>query len=321
MESPVVLFLFNRPDHTERVLRQIRAAQPKTLIVFADGPRTGNASDPQSCEAARAKVNLLVDWEPDLHLHYSPHNLGCRERVRSGIELTFERFDRAIFLEDDCVPSLSFFRFCDELLAHYEHTPQVGTISGNQFVSRPSAPSESYRFSKYNHTWGWATWRRAWSHYDFAMSRWPELKAQKWLHTLFADPLEAGYWENIFDSTHRGDHSIWDYQWQYSSWLHHLLCIVPHQNLVTNVGHGNDATHTSAFIDGLHEISATEISFPLRHPKTIEADHELDSLFQKTRLGKARNPSPGGRIRRIARKLVRSFQKRALGQNPGPWIE
>ncbi|MEY2600666.1 MAG: hypothetical protein RLZZ142_2925, partial [Verrucomicrobiota bacterium] len=202
MKSPVVLFIFNRPEHTRRVLLQIREAQPEHLVVMADGPRPGNTADAATCAATRAMVDRFVDWNPQTSLHYAQTNLGCRERVRSGIEWTFQHFDRAIFLEDDCIPCLSFFRFCEELLSRYENTPEIGTISGNQFVSADTPPKESYRFSKYNHTWGWATWRRAWAHYDFDMQRWPELKANRWLASLFTDPLEAKYWENIFDETY-----------------------------------------------------------------------------------------------------------------------
>src|SRR5437867_2884987 len=109
-KTPVAFLVFNRPDTTKKVFSEIARAKPEKLFVVADGPRHERAGEAERCEAVR-KVIAGIDWSCDLYTNYSDANVGCRDRVSSGIDWVFRHVEQAIFLEDDCLPHPSFFRF------------------------------------------------------------------------------------------------------------------------------------------------------------------------------------------------------------------
>ena len=124
LQTPVVFLIFNRPDTTQRVFSAIAKAKPDTLLVVADGPRPDHPEDVEKCAAAQEVVDR-VDWSCDLRRNYAEVNLGCRNRVSSGLDWVFENVDEAIVLEDDCLPHPTFFQFCEELLHRYRHDERI----------------------------------------------------------------------------------------------------------------------------------------------------------------------------------------------------
>ena len=162
MNTPIVFIVFNRPELTRRVFASIREARPSKLLVVCDGPRSGRPDDREKVAAVRQVIANGVDWPCDVRREYSESNLGCRERVVSGLNWVFALVEEAIVLEDDCLPDASFFAFAEEMLARYRNDPRVLHIGGNNFTSDKYHLSHSYAFSRYGHIWGWATWRRAW---------------------------------------------------------------------------------------------------------------------------------------------------------------
>ncbi len=175
IKTPVVVIIFKRTDTTEKVFEAIRLAKPPKLFVIADGPRADHPGEAEKCEAARAIIER-VDWECEVLKNYSDTNLGCAKRVSSGLDWVFSNVEEAIILEDDCVPHLTFFPFCEELLEKYRYDTRIASISGQNVQFGRERTNYSYYFSRYNHCWGWATWRRAWQHFDFDMKLWPEIK-------------------------------------------------------------------------------------------------------------------------------------------------
>ena len=133
---------------------------------MGDGPRAKRVGETEKVAATRAIIER-VDWDCEVLTNFSDENLGCRRRVSSGIDWIFEQADEAIVLEDDCVPSSSFYRFCVELLAFYEGNPGVMHVSGSNFQYGRRRGRASYYFSRYAHCWGWATWGRAWQRFSF----------------------------------------------------------------------------------------------------------------------------------------------------------
>jgi len=241
LHTPVVFLVFNRPDLTKIVFEAIRKAKPYKLLVVADGPRAGVAGEAEKCQAVRDIIDT-VDWDCEVIKNYADTNLGCRARVSSGITWAFDQVEEAIILEDDCLPDPSFFPFCEQLLKHYRHDERVMVISGNNFQENCQTKS-SYYFSKYPHIWGWATWRRAWKHYDVDMKDWQRNKLEI-IHATCGDPYEKKYWLDKFERTYSGSINTWDYQWTYACWSQGGLSIVPSVNLVSNIGFRSDATHT-----------------------------------------------------------------------------
>src|SRR6266480_8001684 len=182
LTTPVVFIIFNRPTPTAKVFAAIQAARPPKLFVIADGPRANVASDRDNCAAARVIVDL-VDWPCEVAKRFANANLGLRRNVAEGLDWVFAQSERAIILEDDCLPDPSFFPFCEELLERYHDDATVGMICGTNLAPRETATNDaaSYYFSRYCYIWGWATWRRAWRCYDREMTEWPSLGKNGWL--------------------------------------------------------------------------------------------------------------------------------------------
>lgn len=273
--TPVVLLIFNRPETTAQVFAAIRAVRPATLLVVADGPRPDRAGEAERCAVARAIVEQ-VDWPCEVLRNYADINLGCRRRVSSGLDWVFAQVPEAIILEDDCVPHPTFFRFCTELLDLYREDERIMHISGDNFQEGVNTGRESYYFSRYAHVWGWATWRRAWRHYDVDMRQWADFRARRLLANVLEDTAEVRYWDVKLESVARGQLDTWDVQWMFACWAHGGLSVLPHQNLVTNIGFGHGATHTR-FKSRLAARPLRAMEFPLRHPNFVVRNRQADA--------------------------------------------
>jgi hypothetical protein len=277
MHSAVAFIIFNRPQLTERVFAQIAKARPRKLLVIADGPRTRYPDDERNCAAARAVIDG-VDWDCEILTNYSDVNLGCASRVATGLTWVFNNVEEAVVLEDDCVPNASFFQFCDELLEYYRNDERVMHISGNNCLSVGRRISGSYLFSIYTLSWGWATWRRAFRHYDPAIKLWPALRRTQWLCDLLGEPSAVERWQRTFDRTYADIRAVntWDYQWLFACWAQHGLSILPRNNLVCNIGYGRNATHTTSVNNKNANVAASEMTFPITHPQFMIRDREID---------------------------------------------
>ena len=279
---PVIFIIFNRPDTTRQVFETIRAARPRKLLVIADGPRANRPGEAEKCAAARAIVDE-VDWDCEVQRNFSETNQGCRLRISSGTTWAFELVDKAIILEDDCVPSPSFFAYCADLLDRYENDERVMMISGNNFLFGHAETADSYYFSRYPHVWGWATWRRAWAKYDVNMTRWPEIRDRKLFDQYFRKISERYYWESVFQRTYDGKIDSWAYPWVYSIWANSGLCAAPAQNLVRNIGFHAEATHTKG--DTVYSsLGAEELGLHLTHPATVLASSDKDEFEARLRV-------------------------------------
>ncbi|HBF34405.1 TPA: hemolytic protein HlpA-like protein [Candidatus Sumerlaeota bacterium] len=271
---PVALIIFNRPETTAQVFERIRQAQPKQLFIIADAPRPDRAGEAERCAQARA-ITEQVDWDCTVLRNYAEANMGCKWRPISGISWVFEQVEQAIILEDDCLPDLSFFPYCGELLERYRDNAQVMVINGNSYLPDHCTVQDSYAFTHLLRSWGWATWRRAWALYDVEMKQWPAVRDSGELEKLFSPTV----WhtskielERAYDGTYA---QAWDYQWHFTILQNHGLCVRPAQNLVANLGVGGGGTHTT--VDhplGTYPSHAME--FPLRHPDMVVADVPLD---------------------------------------------
>lgn len=271
--AAVALFVYRRPDLTRRVFETVRAARPPRLYVFADGPRPGEEG---RCAAAR-EATEGVDWPCEVVRDYADENLGCRRRVVSGLDAVFAREEAAIILEDDCLPDPTFFSFCEELLARYAQEPRVAAVNGSAYAEGAAAGCD-YRFSRYPHYGGWATWRRAWRLFDGGLRDWPTL-GEAWLAERFADPEVVAFWRERFEITHQGWLDSWGYGWTFACWRTEGLCATPRRNLIRNLGFRGDATHT-AHESPFADLPTGAIPPPLRHPHRVVRDEERDRATQ-----------------------------------------
>lgn len=308
LKIPVAFFIFNRPHTTEKVFAEIARASPPKLLIVADGPRPDRPGEGDKVAATRAIVER-VDWPCEVLINYSEVNLGCKRRVSSGLDWVFETVEEAIILEDDCVPHLTFFRFCDELLERYRDDERVMVISGDNFQFGRRRTEDSYYFSRHNHCWGWATWKRAWQHYDVHMKLWPKIRDGGWLKDLLSDRASVKYWTRIFRSVHEERIDTWDYQWAFAWWAQSGLAILPNVNLVSNIGFRTDATHTTGS-SPLANMPVQAMDFPLRHPSFVIRDVQADDFTNRITL-----PSAGvlarakRKAKRVIRRMLRAFQE------------
>jgi len=280
MESavPVVFLIFNRPDLTARVFDAIAAAKPKTLLVVADGPRATRADDVEKCEAARAIVDH-VSWDCEVLRNYSDANVGCGRRVSSGITWAFQHVDEAIILEDDCVPDPSFFPFCAELLNRYRDDERVMMVGGTNLLGKWRHDAQSYHFSYHIAIWGWATWRRAWCHYDYDMRLWQHSEARRVLKDVLCNENDHQRRVRELDNAYAKGIDAWSYQWMLACLMQSGLAILPAVNLVTNVGFRDDATHTGPGAARRYSVPSQSMVFPLRHPIGVAPDRAFDDAL------------------------------------------
>jgi hypothetical protein len=297
---PVVLLIFNRPELTAKVFREVARYKPSRLLVVADGPRTKDEA--LRCAAARRVVEA-VDWDCEVLTDYSEQNLGCKRRVSSGLSWAFDKNEELIVLEDDCLPDPSFFSFCEELLAHYRDDERIMAISGDNFQLGRRRTPHSYYYSRYFHCWGWASWRRVWNHYDVGMSAWPAVREGSWLFEILSDRGMEAHFRALFDRTYNGLIDTWDFQWVMSCWLQGGLCVLPEVNLVSNIGYGSDATHTHETEHVYGEMRRAEMQFPLSHPSYLIRNLEADLFTFRQQLPR------GHRARALARRALSAAQR------------
>jgi hypothetical protein len=246
-EIPVILIIFNRPDTTRIVFESIRQIKPQKLYVVADGPRSNHPDDISLCAETRDIVKD-IDWECEKNFNFSDINLGCGVRPSSGISWVFERESQAIILEDDCVPCEAFYLYCKEMLEKYNDDTRIMHINGSNFNTERQQDNDSYFFSKYNHVWGWATWKRAWKLYDYEMKLWPVFYQKQMNYKIFASNKEFKFWRKYFNYVYNKVlTSAWDYQWTFTIWSNNGLCITPASNLITNIG--NFGAHANIDVD------------------------------------------------------------------------
>ena len=282
LKTPVTFIIFNRPDTTKKVFAEIAKARPPKLLVVADGPRADHPDDAGKCAAARAIIDR-VDWDCEVLTNYSDVNLGCKRRVSSGLDWVFNTVEGAIILEDDCLPHPTFFRFCEELLEKYRDDERIAMISGVNFQFGRKRTKYSYYFSRYTHIWGWASWRGAWDNYDVNMKLWPEIRDGGWLEDWLGDKKSVRYWKKIFEKVYQGEIDTWDYQWMFSCWIQSALTILPNVNLVSNIGFGSEAVHTTEKNE-LAGMETEPMKFPISHPSYILRDSVADFITEKNNL-------------------------------------
>lgn len=279
INTPVVLFIYKRGNNLVDICKTLKKSKVKAIYIVADGPK--NAAEKILTDQVRNLLESLITWECKVYKNYSDTNLGLKERFSSGISWVFNQTDRAIFIEDDCLPDPSFFPFCEELLEKYKNNNRVISVAGNNFQSPTNKVADSYYFSRYPHVWGWATWKRVWDKYDSGIGDWPKLRQSGWLSKVYPDRFFIRkFWTYIFDRLYSGKINTWDYQLSYLSLKMGGFNIIPNVNLVKNVGYGEDATNLKKKNKTIN-VPTNNINFPLIHPKEITYADQQDKYIEE----------------------------------------
>ena len=307
-KSAVLFIVFNRPAETAAVLEKIREAQPPRLYIGADGPRADRPGEQELCRQTRENA-LKVDWDCEVKTLFKDNNVGCKIGEASAMQWFFENEEEGIILEDDTLPANSFFRFCDELLEKYRNDSRIRIISGANFQHGKKWGDATYYFSNLIHGWGWAGWRRVWNEYDMELNQYDERDVKEKLSNIYSDPMIIDSWYNIFVGIKSGRIDTWDYQFGFSSFFNNGLCIIPNYNLVTNIGFGENATHTTDSNNILSKVPLEEIN-EIKHPLYIVPEKQAD-LFT---MNKEFNIAERQRIANKPRKKLKRWLKSIIGR-------
>lgn len=285
MDTPITFFFFNKPETTKTVFAEIKKVKPRKIYLVSDGPRLHVAGEKECVDSLRQWIDNQIDWDTDVIRFFSKTNMGCRDRIVSGLNQVFEKEEYSIILEDDCLPNHSFFSFCDDMLKYYKYSTQVMMISGSNFASPSNKISDDYTFSSNVWIWGWATWRRAWQQYDVNIRTWPKLRDEHILEKCYVDKKRYRDYEKKFNLVYDGRYDIWDYQWVYAIWVNAGIAIIPKHNLVKNIGFSmQEATHTQGkipkFIEEAYK-NTKEFTRAIEHVNYIVVNREYDRRFDK----------------------------------------
>jgi len=252
--------------------------KPKKLYLVLDGPK--GIEEIETCKQTK-KVLDDINWDCEVEKLFSDHNLGLKKRFKSGLDTIFNQEESLIILEDDTLPTSSFFRFCDELIEKYSDQKNIAQINGYNYLSKISK-EESYYFSAYPEIWGWASWSDRWlKYYNNDLDGWDEIKNTQAFKEKFFSEQEYVYFYKAYENAFNNVIDSWDFKWSFSLRINELLSVAPTSNLVKNLGFGHQgATHTH---QKLKYLSVTKnkqynIRFPIKHPQKVEIN---DTLIKK----------------------------------------
>lgn len=261
MQVSVLFLVFNRPAETKLVFDAIRKAQPERLYIACDGARKNKAGEDKVVDSVR-KICENIDWPCSVRQLYRKENLGCKIAVSEAINWFFEFEEMGIIIEDDCLPSDSFFTFCNKMLIQYQHDERVAQICGFIPVAQALSSSDFF-FSYLGSVWGWATWRRSWKNYDLRMRDWPIVLREDSLSYAYVDKGMKLRRYLAYQKTYDGLIDTWDYQWSLTRAINNQLCILPRLSLIKNIGFNEAGSHMKGRPHWLKYNSANELDLTI----------------------------------------------------------
>jgi hypothetical protein len=281
--KPILFMVFNRPEKTARVWEQIRKAKPQKLYISVDGPREYKPDDAPKCEAVKRIVEK-IDWDCDVKRLYHEKNLGCTMAGKTAFDWVFSQEDEMIQIEDDVVPTQSFFWFMQEMLEKYKDNKQVCYVCAENYGIK--SRNATYFFSRYGGSWGWATWKRVYDLWEYKLESLEEYVNQKSFINTFSSKIEYLFWKRKFFNWKYKGGNTYDLQTIYLIHKMNMVNIVPNVNLITNIGWDTEASNTlvhsstdpSAIKFG--NIKSFEID-EIIHPSQITISDKIDRAWFK----------------------------------------
>lgn len=285
INAPILLIGFNRPDVMRQSFEYIRNAKPAKLYIAIDGPRQEKKGEDVLVEEVR-RIVKDVDWDCETHYRFNDQNRGAELTVSSAVSWALDKEEYVIVLEDDIIAPISFLRFAEEMLIRYKNTDNLYMISGGQFSPIEMDNNEDYLFANYGHTGcGWATWKRAWSHFDLNIYELDNFLTSESVNKYLQDNTEKKYWASkIKEMKQKGiGQSSWDICWSFIRLRNCGLSIIPRVNLTSNIG-----------VYGLHSRGQTSGHFRSYdkdfvasvHPREIKCNTEYDNYHFHTHINR-----------------------------------
>ncbi|HOY41900.1 MAG TPA: hypothetical protein PLX60_08570 [Chitinophagales bacterium] len=275
--TPLLLVVYNRPEYTSKLFDAIKVIKPRFLYIAGDGPK--DEKDRILVEQTRAVFNQ-IDWDCELKLYYRTHNEGCGLGVSNGISWFFDQVEYGVILEDDCIPTMSFFYYCEELLVKYKDNPDVMMIGGSSWLDASFTYPYDYFFTHIGSIWGWASYKRAWKKYQFSIT--PEMialaKANK-VWSEFSDKETKKFRLKLLQATFDKTVDTWDIQWAYCLSVHKGISILPIKNQITNIGVNGVNYNSETRLTNLNTFNIDVKA--IRHPTQVVVDEKMDKYYQE----------------------------------------
>lgn len=293
---------YRRPENTIFILNILKKFKQKNIFVFNDGLKIKQ----HLLDHSKTR-NVILSFRKKNHIKiiFPKKNLTQKNNLPFAISQVFKKFDRVIILEDDCIPNKFFFKFCNELLEKYKNDNRISQISGNNFLNFRKFKrrnKDSYFFSKFTSSWGWATWKNRWeSSYDSKINLWPKIKKEKWLDDIFNNKKSYTFWTKAFDRRFKELDDDWDRPWTLANLINNRLSIFPNKNLICNIGDDNYALHSNP--KKWNNLQLENLKFPLIHPKIVCEDKLVDNFLTDEGFS---TPKLYYRIKNKIKKIFRS---------------
>ena len=279
---PVLIITHARPLLFEQVFEKVLEYTSNDIIVYCDGPRHEEHIQVQKQTIKLVKEKIALGCK--IQFLQQSKNLGCKNAVIDAISHFFKQYEKGIILEDDCLPSDAFFKFCEHGLSKYHNDHRIMALCGTNAAADEMLNEESYFFSSIALPWGWASWRRAWEKYDVSMLAWTEENKNHILYSMSATGwLERRYWTRLFDyyKFDLKNRDVWDYQWILSCISQSGLSIIPSENLISNIGFDDQATHTKNPKDTLSKLVISNTFKVTNEPTKILVNRTYDKKIHR----------------------------------------
>jgi len=279
LKTPLLFIIFNRIDTTKQVFAKIKEVKPQQLFIAADGPRKDRLGEEKKCKAVREWVLSQIDWDCKVHTLFREENLGCGQGPAQAITWFFDNVEQGIILEDDCVPTTSFFYYCEALLNYYKHDTHIMHIAGDNPLIRTNCDGATYYFASVQHCWGWASWARAWKYFNFNI----ECNFSKDFknNTYFNNFNVRDFWMHALSQVREAKTVAWDYQWSWAILKQNGRCINPALNQITNIGCNSEGTHFSDDTDK-SSVERPRYEFStINHPKSMKVNKRLQKKINE----------------------------------------
>ena len=309
VDVPVLMLFFNRPTLLRQVFDKVREAKPSVLLLYQDGKRDNKEND-EFLVAECRKIVEEIDWQCTVYKMYQTKNYGCDPSGYMSRKWAFEIVDKCIVLEDDVVPSVSFFKFCKEMLDKYEDDKRICRICGYNVLGEYNPYDSDYFFTKGGSIWGFALWKRVFDEWDteYKFLNDPKVvECYKYTYKDAAVPCKT--FLKTCDWHSKSGKEYFESIYSSQRYLSSGLSVMPSKNMISNIGIAEETTHGANNIKLLRKrtqelfFSKThELEFPLKSPKYVLEDKRYEDL-QADKMGWKNGP-----IKRFFGKVERLFR-------------
>ena len=293
LDVAVLVIFFARDKQLEKVFNEIKKARPSRLYLYQDGARPGNEKDIVGINKCRSIVSdEQIDWECEVRRFYQVENKGCDPSEFIAQKWMFETEDMGIVIEDDDVPSQSFFTFCKELLERYKDDPRINMICGMNNTGVTKSAKESYFFTKKGSICGWASWRRVLDTWD---GKYTWLDDENKLKKIRSQLSQEDFNHFIKSASKHKETGREFYESINAAamFLNERVNIVTKYNMISNIGVDAGATHSVSDIkllpkrtQRIFNMKTYEIDFPLVHPDKIIFNSEYERKMKTNKFQK-----------------------------------